>query len=353
MCDRLMSIFGFVRKKRRISWEHERHINMMKNRTPNIAVFIPYHVIDPCEFDMVYESMLSIADQTVRYPVYVSLSFDTDEVRKQFQCYWTLNGLLDGDYTDALGPYDSTYYVWSHFRLFFHESSKTRFQHLQFLNLNITVDYIVFADITEIYALDRLAIIKRYICKTSQSVFTEKYAADDSCAFLRYTNIIMKQSHFSTFLRLATAYIERMFCEHLFVEYTLRCFEKIPSISPLVQIHDKRAAFSHAISLLGPFIEQMPKISVKKTQYWKQYNHELEEVLFAAIAICPSTEYVKTLNSIPVRNMTMHSLLCETSYINLYNRFKEIKIDLTAFYEKAKKEQAPCDCKDRLERVTV
>lgn len=353
MCDRLMSMFGFVRKTRRISWEHERHINMMKNRTPNIAVFIPYHVNDPREFDNVYESMLSIADQTVRYPVYVSLSFNSDEDRKQFQRYWTLNGLLDGDYTGALGPYDSTYYVWSHFRLFFHESPKTRFQHLQFLNLTITVDYIVFADVTEIYALDRLAIIKRYICKTNQSVFTEKYAADDSCAYLRYTNIIMKQHHFSAFLRIASVHLERLFCEHLFVEYTLRCFDKVPSVSPLTQVHDKRTAFSHATYLLDPLIENMPKIKVKETQYWKQYNYELEEVLFAAIAICPGIEYVKTLNDIPVRNTSMHSLLCETSYINLYARFKQIKEDLNALYAKAKKEHAPCDCKDRLERITV
>lgn len=353
MCDRLLSMFGFVRKNRKISWEHQRHINMMKNRTPNIAVFIPYHVNDPCEFDNVYESMLSIADQTVRYPVYVSLSFNTDEDRKHFQRYWTLNGLLDGDYSGALGPYDSTYYVWSHFRLFFHESPKTRFQHLQFLNLNITVDYIVFADVNEIYALDRLAIIKRYICKTNQTVFTEKYAADNSCAYLRYTNIIMRQHHFSAFLRMATQYIERLFCDHLFVEYTLQCFDKVPSISPLVQVHNKQMAFSDAATLLNPMIENMPKMKVKEIQYWKRYNPEIEEVLFAAIATCPTTDYIKTLNNIPVRNMSLHNMLCETSYINLYNCFKKVKNDINEFYTRAKKEHAPCDCKHRLERVTI
>lgn len=322
------------KQKKRVHWGKDTKKSFVSNDYPTITVIIPYHVIDQFQFDSVYESLLSLADQTSPCPVYLSISFENEEVRTAFYIYWSHNGLLEGYRGATIDPFDSVHHVWNNFSIFFHDEPKQPFQHIKFLSEQIHTTYVIMGDIDNLSMLDRIATIRRHIQETKEVIFTEKYCDEDKATYKKHTHIVLMHNILQEFLEMNGKFLHEPYCGQYFVEYMHLKHPCMGSIYKMKQTRNAYLAYEVAIYKL---YMQYKKLHKREQDFWEKRTNELTHLLFLGVVLYPKRQFVETMSNIFMGPTTLRRLLSVELYTELYIRHSYIYREVNEAYDNIKK----------------
>lgn len=340
------------KQKKRVHWGKDNKKSFVGNDYPMVTAIVPYHVIDQFQFDSVYESLLSLADQTYPCPVYLSISFENEEVRTAFYIYWGHNGLLDGYRDDTIGPFDSRHHIWNNFSVFFHDEPKQPFQHIKFLSDQIHTRYVIMGDIQQLSMLDRVAIIQRHIHETNETIFTEKYCDNDKVTYKKHTHIVLMHNILQEFLVMNDKFLDQPYCGQYFVEYMHLKHPCMGSIYKLKQARNASLVYQEEIYKLYMLYKKLHK---QEQNFWENRINELTHLLFLGIALYPKRQYVETMSTIFMGPVALRRLLSTELYTELYIRHSYIYREVNEAYNNIKKygSNPHFNKKDASQRSTV